>query len=104
MLPTTNLLGILMAFTSALVWGSADFTGGMATRRRDQYQVLVLSALSGLGIVVIAALIFRESLPTWKGVFWAAMAGLTGTVGIAALYKGLSIGESAVVAPTSAVI
>jgi drug/metabolite transporter (DMT)-like permease len=104
MLPTTNLLGILMAFTSALVWGSADFTGGMATRRRDQYQVLVLSALSGLGILVIAALIFRESFPTWNGVFWAAMAGLTGTVGIAALYKGLSIGESAVVAPTSAVI
>jgi drug/metabolite transporter (DMT)-like permease len=104
MLPPTNLLGILMAFTSALVWGSADFTGGMATRRRDNYQVLVLSALSGLGILVIATVIFRESFPSWNGVFWAAMAGLTGTVGIAALYKGLSIGESAVVAPTSAVI
>lgn len=104
MLPATNLLGIMMAFVSALVWGSADFTGGMATRRRDQYQVLVLSALSGLGILVIAALIFRESFPTWNGVFWAALAGLSGTVGIAALYKGLAIGESAVVAPTSAVI
>jgi drug/metabolite transporter (DMT)-like permease len=104
MVPPTNLLGILMAFTSALVWGSADFTGGLATRRRDQYQVLVLSALSGLSILVIAALIFRESFPSWNGTFWAAMAGLTGTVGIAALYKGLSIGESAVVAPTSAVI
>ncbi len=104
MVPPTNLLGILMAFTSALVWGSADFTGGMATRRRDQYQVLVLSALSGLGVLVIAALIFRESFPSWKGVLWAALAGLTGLVGIAALYKGLSIGESAVVAPTSAVI
>jgi len=104
MLPPTNLLGILMAFISALVWGSADFTGGMATRRRDQYQVLVLSALSGLGILIIAALIFRESFPSWNGVIWAALAGLTGLVGIAALYKGLSIGESAVVAPTSAVI
>jgi len=104
MVPPTNLLGILMAFISALVWGSADFTGGMATRRRDQYQVLVLSALSGLGILIIAALIFRESFPSWNGVLWAALAGLTGLVGIAALYKGLSIGESAVVAPTSAVI
>lgn len=104
MLPATNLLGIMMAFLSALVWGSADFTGGMATRRRDQYQVLVLSALCGLGLLIIAALIFRESFPTWNGVFWAALAGLSGTVGIAALYKGLAIGESAVVAPTSAVI
>lgn len=104
MLPATNLLGILMAFTSALVWGSADFTGGMATRRRDNFQVLLLSALSGLGLLVIATLVFRESFPSWNGILWAAMAGLTGTVGIAALYKGLSIGESAVVAPTSAVI
>lgn len=104
MLPATNLLGIMMAFVSALVWGSADFTGGMATRRRDQYQVLVLSALSGLGILIFATLIFRESFPSWKGVMWAALAGISGTVGIASLYKGLAIGESAVVAPTSAVI
>jgi drug/metabolite transporter (DMT)-like permease len=104
MVPPTNLLGVLMAFTSALVWGSSDFTGGMATRRRDQYQVLVLSALSGLVVLVIATLVFRESFPSWNGVFWAALAGLTGLIGIAALYKGLSIGESAVVAPTSAVI
>ncbi|MRR29685.1 hypothetical protein EG834_05025 [bacterium] len=104
MLPATNLLGITMAFVSALVWGSADFTGGMATRRRDQYQVLALSALSGLGVLVIAALIFRESFPTWNGVIWAATAGLTGAVGLVCLYKGLAIGESAVVAPTSAVI
>ncbi|MBA3072968.1 MAG: EamA family transporter, partial [Anaerolineae bacterium] len=104
MLPATNLLGILMAFTSALVWGSADFIGGLATRRRDQYQVVMLSALSGMALLVLAALIFGESFPTWKGVFWAALAGLAGAVGIAALYKGLSIGESAVVAPTSAVI
>lgn len=104
MLPATNLLGITMAFISALVWGSADFTGGMATRRRDQYQVLALSALSGLAILAIAALVFRESFPTWNGIFWAAAAGLTGAVGLACLYKALSIGESAVVAPTSAVI
>lgn len=104
MLPPANLLGVLMAFTSALVWGSADFTGGLATRQRDQYQVLVLSALSGLGLLIIATLAFHESFPTWNGIFWSVLAGLTGTVGIAALYKGLSIGESAVVAPTSAVI
>jgi drug/metabolite transporter (DMT)-like permease len=104
MLPATNLLGIIMAFVSSLVWGSADFTGGMATRRRDQYQVVMLSALSGLALLVIAALVFGESFPSWKGALWAAMAGVTGAVGIAMLYKALSIGESAVVAPTSAVI
>lgn len=104
MLHATNLLGITMAFVSALVWGSADFTGGMATRRRDQYQVVLLSGVSGLALLVFTALVFRESFPAWKGIMWAAFAGLSGAFGIACLYKGLSIGESAVVAPTSAVI
>lgn len=100
----TGLLGTLMALTSAVVWGSADFTGGLATRRRDQFQVLMLSALSGLVLLVAAALIKGEGFPVWSGIFWAALAGLSGIAGIASLYKALSIGESAVVAPTSAVI
>lgn len=104
MLPATNLLGITMAFISALVWGSADFTGGMATRRRDQYQVVLTAAISGLGLLVITALLFHESFPSWNGIMWAALAGFSGAIGITFLYKGLSIGESAVVAPTSAVI
>ena len=100
----SNLLGTLLAFTSAVVWGSGDFTGGYATRRANQFQVLVLSAASGLLLLAAAALIWRESFPSWRGILWAALAGLTGTVGIAALYKALSVGESAMVAPTSAVI
>ena len=104
MLPSISLLGALLAFTSALVWGSGDFTGGLATRRTNQFQVLLLSALSGLALLVIAALIRQESFPSWSGVMWSALAGIAGTIGIASLYKALSIGESAVVAPTSAVL
>lgn len=100
----TGLLGTIMALTSAIVWGSGDFTGGLATRRRNQYQVLTLSALSGLVLLAAAALIKGESFPDWLGIFWAALAGLSGIVGITSLYKALSIGESSVVAPTSAVI
>jgi drug/metabolite transporter (DMT)-like permease len=35
---------------------------------------------------------------------WAAAAGLSGAIGIAALYRGLAIGSAATVAPTAAVI
>jgi drug/metabolite transporter (DMT)-like permease len=104
MLPTNNLLGVLLAFTSAAVWGSADFTGGFATRKRNQFQVLFLSALSGLVLLIVAALIKGEAFPAGREMLWASLAGVTGTVGIGALYKALSIGESATVAPTSAVI
>ena len=41
-------MGILLALLSAAVWGTADFAGGFATRRANQYQVLGLSALSGM--------------------------------------------------------
>lgn len=104
LLPPSNMLGSLMAFISALVWGSADFTGGYATRSRNQFQVVVLSALSGLVVLIAATLIRQEGFPTWSGILWSALAGLSGFIAIAALYKALSIGESAIVAPTSAVI
>src|SRR5579859_2138103 len=48
-----SALGVFFALTSAIVWGSGDFSGGVATRRSSQYYVLALSALSG--IVLLAA-------------------------------------------------
>lgn len=101
---TADFIGILLALSAATVWGSADFSGGLATRRHNQYLVLLLSALSGLVLLVIAALVWREAFPDWQGVFWSVLAGLAGLLGISSLYKGLSIGKSAMVAPTAAVI
>jgi drug/metabolite transporter (DMT)-like permease len=99
-----NILGIVFALTSALVWGSGDFSGGFATRKTSQYQVLALSALSGIGILVLGALVLREPLPSLRGAIWAMLAGAVGAVGIAALYKALSMGHAASVAPTTGVI
>ena len=104
MIPATNLLGILLAFTSALVWGSGDFTGGLAARKMHHYQVLLLSAFSGLAALAVGALLTHESFPRGYDILWSALAGITGTIGITSLYKALSIGEASVVAPTSAVL
>ncbi|MHC1739508.1 MAG: DMT family transporter [Anaerolineaceae bacterium] len=98
------MIGILFAFSAALFWGSGDFSGGVATRRSNPFQVLTLSALSGVLVLAIAALLWGEAFPNWSGVLWAMAAGLGGAIGIASLYRGLSIGNSAAVAPTSAVI
>jgi drug/metabolite transporter (DMT)-like permease len=98
-----NLLGIIFALTSAAVWGGGDFSGGQATRKSHQYQVLILAALSGMVVLVICALIRGESLPTGRSVLWGAMAGGAGALGMAALYKALSMGNTPSVAPTSAI-
>lgn len=103
MIPT-NLLGIFSAITSALVWGSGDFTGGFASRKGNSLQVVVVSALSGLAILVLGALVMRERLPSLGSALWAFSAGLLGTVGVTALYFGLSRQNAASVAPVSAVL
>lgn len=101
---TSNFLGVLLALTSAAVWGSGDFSGGVATRRGSQYHVLLLSALSGLVLLVGLAIIKREAWPPLSGWIFAALGGVSGALGIACLYRALSMGHAASVAPTTAVI
>ncbi len=103
-MPASSLSGILLALVSAIVWGSGDFSGGYASRRQSQFQVLALAAFSGLVVLIIAALIWHEGFPSPAGMLWAAAAGLSGALGIAAFYRALSIGHNASVAPVAAVI
>ncbi len=104
MLPPVNILGILLAITSALIWGGADFTGGYATRRGGSYPVLAISALSGLVVLIVAALAWQEAFPSLRGSLWAMLSGVAGALGLAALYRALAMGHAASVAPTAAVI
>jgi drug/metabolite transporter (DMT)-like permease len=99
-----DLLGILFGLTSALVWGSGDFSGGFATRKINQFQVLVLASFSGILILLVLAFIWNESLPSLADAGWAALAGISGALGILALYRALSLGYAATVAPTAAVL
>jgi drug/metabolite transporter (DMT)-like permease len=101
---SANLLGIILALTSAFVWGAGDFTGGYASRRNSQFHVLAISACSGLVVMIVAAVFWRETFPSMKGIVWSMLGGVSGALGIAALYHALSTGQAASIAPTSAVI
>ena len=39
---------IILALSSACVWGSGDFSGGLATRKNNQYQVLLVVSVAGM--------------------------------------------------------
>ncbi len=99
-----QLLGALFALTSAVIWGSGDFSGGMAARRNHPVQVLTLASASGLLGLAVLAVMRGEGFPSATGIAWAAAAGAAGALGIASLYRGLAIGNAAIVAPTAAVI
>jgi drug/metabolite transporter (DMT)-like permease len=96
--------GILLALTSALVWGSGDYCGGRAARRHDPFQVLVLASIAGISMLTAVALARGEGWALDTALGWAAAAGLAGALGIASLYQGLAIGSAAAVAPTAAVV
>jgi drug/metabolite transporter (DMT)-like permease len=100
---SSQFLGILSALASAFVWGSGDFTGGLAARRISSFRVVAITALVGLALNTLAAILLQEPFPSAGTIGWSCAAGLSGAVGIAALYRGLSTGSAAVVAPTSGV-
>lgn len=93
----------LLALVSALLYGAADFTGGLATRRAGVVSVVVVSQLSGLvGLLLLMPLLPAAS-PSRADLLWGVSAALTGGAGVALLYRALAIGRMAVVAPTTAV-
>ncbi len=96
-------LGVVLALCSACVWGSGDFCGGRAATRSDPFQVLALTAISGMAMLLASALISAEPFELDRSILWAAAAGLAGSGGIVALYRGLAVGSAATVAPLAAV-
>ena len=91
----------VFALAAALLYGSADFLGGAATRRARALSVLPASAFAGLLIVLIAAVASGESA-RWPGLAWGLVAGAVGSTGLIVFYAGLAEGPMTIVAPTSA--
>ena len=96
-------MAVLLGLASAVVYGSADFLGGLATKRSSAYSVVVWSQLAGLVGLVAAVFVLRQPLPAASDLGWGAIAGIGGGIGVVLLYRGLSIGRMGVVAPTAAV-
>jgi drug/metabolite transporter (DMT)-like permease len=93
----------LLAIASAVFYGAADFTGGLATRRAGAIPVVLFSQASGLVLLALLLPLLPHASPTAPDLLWGGAAGLTGGIGVALLYRALAIGTMAVVAPTTAI-
>jgi uncharacterized membrane protein len=93
----------VLALASAVCYGAADFFGGFTAKRANAVAIVVVSQLSGLGLLLLMLPALPASAPLPSDYVWGAIAGLTGGVGVALLYRALAIGVMAVVAPTTAV-
>ncbi|GAA3124173.1 DMT family transporter [Planomonospora alba] len=95
------MTAVVLATASALVYGTADFFGGLATRRSRVLAVVVLSQLAGL-VLVVAALPLLPGSPSPAALAWGMAAGLAGAAALVLFYRALATGVMSVVAPVTA--
>jgi len=89
---------------AAATWGSGDFAGGMLVRRSSLLGVVLVSQMVGGALALLLAVLRGETMPLPADIPWSIAGGLSGGIGIVALYRGLAIGRMGVVAPVTGVI
>jgi drug/metabolite transporter (DMT)-like permease len=93
---------VILATACAIVYGTADFFGGLATRRSQVLSVVVLSQLAGLALIAGLLPLLPGTLST-PALAWGLAGGLSGAAGLVLFYRSLATGVMSVVAPTTAV-
>lgn len=95
------MAGILLALGASLAWGSADFGGGLLTRRSSVVAVAVVSQAAGFAALLLVVAIAGAPLDG-DGVAIGLLAGAAGGAGLMAFYRALAVGTISVVAPIAA--
>src|SRR3984957_13889153 len=94
---------IFLGLASALLYGSGDFLGGMATRKLQVLPVLLLADVAGLIAALVVAALSPGAIGL-AGLAWGISAGLIGGLGLIIFYIGLAAGPMSVVAPVSGLV
>ena len=99
------MVTILLSLGTSFFFGCADFLGGVAARRDSAFIVTATSHLAG-GLLLIPVLFFvlPQASVGSSDIAWGAVAGVSGGLGVAALYGALAVGRMSVVAPITAAL
>jgi drug/metabolite transporter (DMT)-like permease len=109
----------ILALAAAVLYGTADFLGGVASRRASVFAVLATTVPAGAAVVIVVALLGEvpglssllghglgspTSVGGWGAAGWAALSGICGAAGLAAFYAGFAAAPISVVAPVAALV
>ena len=97
-----TLAGPGLALLSALLWGGADFGGGLLSRRLRAAAVVGASQAFALVAVLAVVLVTGAHAGPWDWLWWSVAAGVAGTIGLVAFYAALAAGTMGVVSPIAA--
>jgi len=96
------VLTLALGLAASLVWGSADFLGGLSARRSPLWTVVLVAQLGGLAFAVTIWVAAAGSAPEPAALLAGAGGGAAGVIAVAAFYRALAIGTMGVVAPIAA--
>jgi drug/metabolite transporter (DMT)-like permease len=96
-------LVVLVGMGSALVFGSADFLGGLASKRISPIRATAIAAAAGLVILGISYP-FIGGVWSWSAVLYGGLSGVSGALAISLLYACLAIGPMSILSPLTAVV
>ncbi|MEO7896768.1 MAG: DMT family transporter [Pseudolysinimonas sp.] len=97
------MLVVVVGLACALVYGAADFFGGQASRRVSPVRVVSLSAIVGLALMALFALLLGGRMSD-EALLWGGLSGIAGSMAILTLYAALAIGPMSILSPLTAVI
>jgi uncharacterized membrane protein len=97
------IMGIALGLVAALLYGSSDFGGGLASRRFGSLQVTVIGSAVAAALAWATLIAVGGPGPSFRAVAWGLASGLAGGAGTLVLYRGLARGQMSVVGPLSAV-
>ena len=119
-LPEEPAVVTILALAAAVLYGTADFLGGVASRRASVFAVLALTVPAGAVVMLLVALLGQvpalggllghgglgspASVGNWSAVGWAAASGVCGAAGLVAFYAGFATAPISVVAPVAALV
>jgi uncharacterized membrane protein len=101
---SSDLIAVAFGLASAVVWGSGDFFGGMATKRISAQRVVFWAQIVGALLMLVLVVVRGEKFSSPSDYVWSCIAGLFGVVGLLALYRALATGKMGVVAPITAIV
>src|SRR5882724_2478495 len=98
-------MAIGLSLIGAIVFGCADFWGGLATRRSGAtVAVVVVTQIAGLTALAVLAPLMGASHLKASDLAWGAAAGVCGATGLLVFYRALAEGTMSIVSPITAVV
>jgi drug/metabolite transporter (DMT)-like permease len=99
-------VSLLLGLLTSLLWGSADYGGGLLSRRLPVATVVFVSQAVALfavgGLLAVSVANGGGPLPVGGYLVFGAAAGVLGSAALVAFYRALAAGPMGLVAPVAA--